>query len=77
MSLEIRRVVTGHDAAGRAVVQIDEIAGIVTSRHAGQEAVVVWTTNGYPVENTDDADGAAKPVGTSQTVGTISESCQS
>ncbi|MSQ70557.1 MAG: cupin domain-containing protein [Betaproteobacteria bacterium] len=71
MSLEIRRVVTGHDAAGRAVIQIDDIAANVTSRRAGQEAVVVWTTNGYPVDNADDADGAARPVGTSQTDGTI------
>ena len=28
MALQFRRVVTGHDASGRAVVKIDEIAKI-------------------------------------------------
>ena len=33
MALQIRRVVTGHDASGRAVVKIDEVAkNLVSSR---------------------------------------------
>jgi len=31
MSLQIRRVVTGHDANGRAVVKIDEVSKNFTS----------------------------------------------
>ena len=35
MALQFRRVVTGHDEAGRAVVKIDEIAqNLVSSRRA-------------------------------------------
>ena len=36
MALEVRRVITGHDANGRAVVTIDEIAKNVVSGRPGQ-----------------------------------------
>ena len=49
MALQIRRVVTGHDANGRAVVKIDEIAKNITSSRPQQSAVVIWTTEGFPV----------------------------
>ncbi len=35
MSLEIRRVVTGHDAGGKAVVKIDEIAKNIKNNRPG------------------------------------------
>jgi len=41
MNLKVRRVVTGHDAQGKAVVRIDEIAKNVLSRRQGIEAAVV------------------------------------
>jgi len=56
MSLNLRRVVTGHDADGRAVVKIDELVSNVTSRRPGHAATVVWTTEGYPVNNDGDGD---------------------
>jgi mannose-6-phosphate isomerase-like protein (cupin superfamily) len=56
MSLQLRRVVTGHDANGRAVVKIDELVSNVTSRRPGHAATVVWTTEGYPVDNDGDGD---------------------
>ena len=34
MSLNIRRVVTGHDASGKAVVAIDEMSKNVISRRS-------------------------------------------
>jgi quercetin dioxygenase-like cupin family protein len=60
MALNLRRVVTGHDADGRAVVKIDELVSNVTSRRAGHAAAVVWTTEGYPVDNDGDDDAGKR-----------------
>ena len=57
MSLEIRRVVTGHTESGRAKVEIDEVATNVISNRAGASSCVVWSTKGFPVDN----DGFADP----------------
>jgi mannose-6-phosphate isomerase-like protein (cupin superfamily) len=56
VELNLRRVVTGHDANGRAVVKIDEMVNNVTSRRPGHAAAVVWTSEGYPVDNDGDED---------------------
>ena len=47
MALQVRRVVTGHDTSGRAVVKIDEVAQNITSSRPGASACVVWTTEGF------------------------------
>ena len=51
MSLQIRRVVTGHTKNGRAKVEIDEIATNVISNRPGASSCVVWSTKGFPVDN--------------------------
>ena len=51
MSLQIRRVVTGHDAKGHAKVEVDEIATNVISNRPGASSCVVWSTKGFPVDN--------------------------
>ena len=56
MAVQVRRVVTGHDASGRAVVKIDEVSKNIISSRPGQTACVVWTTESFPVNNTSDAD---------------------
>jgi quercetin dioxygenase-like cupin family protein len=43
MSLNMRRVVTGHDAAGRSVVSIDERCANVISRRPGHQSCVAFT----------------------------------
>ena len=58
MALEVRRVVTGHDAGGKAIVLIDETARTF-EQHAGAEGAVIWTTQSFPVDNAGSADGAA------------------
>jgi mannose-6-phosphate isomerase-like protein (cupin superfamily) len=60
MTLQLRRVVTGHDADGRAVVKIDELVSNVTSRRPGHAATVVWTSEGYPVDNHGDEDAGKR-----------------
>ncbi len=63
MSLQIRRVVTGHSADGRAKVEIDEIAKNVITNRPGASSCVVWSTKGFPVGNDgfqDPTSGAFK-----------------
>ena len=71
MAFQVRRVVTGHDATGRAVVKIDEIAKNLTSGRPGQMGCVVWTTEAFPVDNTGDDDGGRRQVGTTLKNGTV------
>jgi quercetin dioxygenase-like cupin family protein len=71
MALQFRRVVTGHDANGHAVVKIDEIARNAVSSRPGATAGVVWTTEGFPVDNTGDDDAGLRKTGTTLDNGTV------
>jgi len=71
MALRLRRVVTGHDASGRALVKIDEVSTNITSGRPNQQACVVWTTESFPVDNTGEADAGLRPVGTTLKNGTV------
>ena len=71
MALRVRRVITGHDASGRALVKIDEIAKNVVSGRPGANAAVVWTTEGFPANNDGDADEGLRKVGTTLKSGTV------
>ena len=71
MALRIRRVVTGHDASGRAVVKIDEIAKNLVSSRPGATAGVAWTTEGFPVDNTGEEDAGLRKTVTTLDNGTV------
>ena len=71
MALNVRRVITGHDANGKAVVTIDEVAKNVTSGRPGATAVNIWTTEGFPANNDGDADEGQRKVATTLKNGTI------
>ena len=71
MALQLRRVVTGHDANGRAVVSIDEVCKNLVSGRARQMACVVWTTESFPVDNTGAGDEGLRQVGTTLNNGTV------
>jgi quercetin dioxygenase-like cupin family protein len=71
MAVQVRRVVTGHDATGRAVVKIDEVSKNVISSRPGASACVVWTTESFPVNNTGDTDEGLRQVGTTHKNGTV------
>jgi quercetin dioxygenase-like cupin family protein len=62
VAIQVRRVVTGHDANGKAVVEIDEVSTDVISRRPGQSAAVIWTTQGWPVDNDCHEDGGKREV---------------
>jgi quercetin dioxygenase-like cupin family protein len=51
MTLQIRRVVTGHSAEGRARIEIDENVKNVISNRPGASSSLIWATKGFPVNN--------------------------
>ena len=56
MALEVRRIVTGHDSQGKAVVATDErLAGTSAAGRAGISRVDVWSTDKMPIDNSDAA----------------------
>ncbi len=69
--LKIRRVVTGHDPNGRAVVAIDETCKNVISRRAHHKSCVIWSTGEFPSDNADTQDGGAREVATTDPNGTV------
>lgn len=60
----VRRVVTGHDESGRAIIQSDSV-------EQGERFTVLWTTEGFPVDNTATEDGAKREVGITLPGGTV------
>ncbi|HUZ75512.1 MAG TPA: cupin domain-containing protein [Stellaceae bacterium] len=71
MALQLRRVVTGHDKNGKAVVTIDEQVKNIAQGRPGAMATVVWTTQGFPVNNDGSADESQRKVGTTLDNGTV------
>jgi quercetin dioxygenase-like cupin family protein len=64
MALEVRRIVTGHDANGKAVVKTDErlqaVSRLGRPHIAGCE---IWSTDEMPVDNSSDEAEAAQRAG--------------
>jgi quercetin dioxygenase-like cupin family protein len=71
MTLTVRRVVTGHDPRGRAVVTIDEVCRNVVSNRPGSSSCVVWSTEGFPVDNDGETDPTTRRIGTTIDEGTV------
>jgi len=71
MSLNIRRVVTGHDKEGRAKVLIDETVKNAISTRSGANSSVIWSSEGFPVDNDGDNDPSGRPIATTLDNGTV------
>lgn len=72
MAFSIRRVVTGHDVTGKAVVKIDDAGLNQSSGRANLTAQIIWTTDDLPVSfREDDEDTGARKVGTTVTNGSV------
>lgn len=71
MAFNVRRVVTGHDKSGRAVVKIDEHCKNPVSRRKGQQGYLIWSSGEFPTDNSGDADGGARPIATTDPNGTV------
>src|SRR3989454_11396487 len=71
MALQVRRVITGHDSNGRAIVKIDEVSKNVASGRPGATACNIWTTEGSPANNDGASDEGLRKVATTLPNGTI------
>jgi mannose-6-phosphate isomerase-like protein (cupin superfamily) len=64
MTRPTRRVVTGHDASGKAVVLLDGAAPNAKLRKAtGLTSTLLWVTDGSPADNSRSADSAEREIG--------------
>ncbi len=71
MAFQVRRVITGHDGNGKAIVTIDEAAKHVFVGRPGAQGINVWTTEGFPANNDGAEDAGLRKVGTTVPNGTI------
>ena len=71
MALRVRRVITGHDGKGKAIVTIDEVAKHLFTGRPGATACNIWTTEGFPVNNDGQEDAGQRKAGTTLPGGTI------
>lgn len=61
-TLNIRRVVSGHDDDGNAIIVSDTVLpGLALD--AAAESVLAWSTDVFPSDNTDETDGGRRDIG--------------
>ncbi len=66
MSTPIRRVVTGHDDTGTALIDMDGAAPNARVRSAsGLTSTLLWVEDGTPADNEGSADKADREIGVS------------
>ncbi|MGA3400659.1 MAG: cupin domain-containing protein [Acetobacteraceae bacterium] len=58
MTLQVRRIVTGHDANGKAIVTTDE--RLTATSGPGRARCEIWSTDRMPVDNSDAAEAAQR-----------------
>ena len=58
--MKVRRIVTGYNAAGKAVVKTDEQLTAVPRVGAGIKGCEIWSTDEMPVDNSAAADAAQR-----------------
>ena len=59
----IRRIVTGHDGQGRAIIRSDECFPSRPIASGDAEFALLWTTATVPADNNDETDGRARAAG--------------
>ena len=63
--MEVRRVVTGHDETGKAIVLVDGIARNTRRRaFAGTESTLLWVTDEGPADISQSIDRADRQIAT-------------
>ncbi len=71
MQRPVRRVVTGHNRDGLAVIRRDETTSTQPIPSGEAYFAKLWTTNRSPADNQDDSDGAERPTGLTSPGGTV------
>jgi quercetin dioxygenase-like cupin family protein len=60
MTLQVRRIVTGHDAKGNAIAVTDEQINAVPRIGRNISGCEIWSTNEMPADNSADAEAAQR-----------------
>jgi uncharacterized cupin superfamily protein len=60
MALNVRRIVTGHDASGKSEVKTDELVAAASRNIAGITGCEMWSTDQMPVDNSAAAEAAQR-----------------
>src|ERR1700678_979406 len=60
MAMKVRRIVTGHNASGKAMVKTDEQVTAVARVAAGISGCDMWSTDQMPIDNSAAADAAQR-----------------
>ena len=63
MPTPVRRIVTGHDAQGNAIVLMDGAAPNQKVRQTGIVSTLLWVTDESPADVSGSADRAAREIG--------------
>src|ERR1700752_1572488 len=58
--MKVRRIVTGHNAAGKAVIKTDEQIAEVPRIGAGISGAEIWSTDQIPIDNSEAVDPAQR-----------------
>ena len=59
----VQRVVTGHDAQGRAVFKSEDVSPTRTIPTGDAAFLLLWTTETVPADNNDETDGRFRDAG--------------
>jgi hypothetical protein len=61
MAMQVRRIVTGHDENGKAIVVSDEqLTAVSRGVGAGISGCEMWSTNRTPIDNSPAADASQR-----------------
>lgn len=67
----VQRVVTGHDADGRAVFKSEDVTPARMIPSGDAAFLLLWTTETVPADNNDDTDGRARDAGLTLNQGSV------
>jgi quercetin dioxygenase-like cupin family protein len=67
----VQRVVTGHDAAGRAIFKSEDLAPTRMISSGDAAFLLLWTTPTVPADNNDETDGRLRDAGLTLNQGSV------
>ena len=67
----VQRLVTGHDANGRAVFKSEDVTPTKMVPSGDASFLLVWTTDTVPADNNDETDGRERDAGLTLNQGSV------
>jgi quercetin dioxygenase-like cupin family protein len=67
----VRRIVTGHNSAGRAIFKSDDLLTVDQIPSGDAAFSLVWTTATVPADNNDEIDGRTRDAGLTLNQGSV------